>query len=86
MQKDFINIAAHELRTPIQPILGFVEILKDKAKDENQKELLNIVSRNAKKLKQLTEDILQVSKIESQSLQLHKEYINLNEELIYNLF
>jgi two-component system sensor histidine kinase VicK len=73
MQKDFIDIATHELRTPIQPILGFVEILKDKAKDENQKELLNIVSRNAKKLKQLTEDILQVSKIESQSLQLHKE-------------
>jgi two-component system sensor histidine kinase VicK len=84
MQKDFINIAAHELRTPIQPILGFVEILKDKAKDENQKELLNIVSRNAKKLKQLTEDILQVSKIESQSLQLHKEYINLNE-LVKNI-
>ena len=84
MQKDFINIAAHELRTPIQPILGFVEILKDKAKDENQKELLNIVSRNAKKLKQLTEDILQVSKIESQSLQLHKEYFNLNE-LVKNI-
>jgi len=84
MQKDFINIAAHELRTPIQPILGFVEILKYKAKDENQKELLNIVSRNAKKLKQLTEDILQVSKIESQSLQLHKEYFNLNE-LVKNI-
>jgi len=84
MQKDFINIAAHELRTPIQPILGFVEILKDKAKDENQKELLNIVSRNAKKLKQLTEDILQVSKIESQSLRLHKEYFNLNE-LVKNI-
>ncbi len=84
MQKDFINIAAHELRTPIQPILGFVEILKNKAKDENQKELLNIVSRNAKKLKQLTEDILQVSKIESQSLQLHKEYFNLSE-LVKNI-
>ena len=52
---------------------------KIKTKDENQKELLNIVSRNAKKLKQLTEDILQVSKIESQSLQLHKEYFNLSE-------
>jgi two-component system sensor histidine kinase VicK len=84
MQKDFINIAAHELRTPIQPILGFVEILKDKAKDEDQKELLNIVSRNAKKLKQLTEDILQVSKIESQSLQLHKEYFNVSE-LVKNI-
>ena len=84
MQKDFINIAAHELRTPIQPILGFVEILKNKANDENQKELLNIVSRNAKKLKQLTEDILQVSKIESQSLQLHKEYFNLSE-LVKNI-
>jgi signal transduction histidine kinase len=84
MQKDFINIAAHELRTPIQPILGFVEILKNKAKDENQKELLNIVSRNAKKLKQLTEDILEVSKIESRSFKLHKEYFNLSE-LVRNI-
>jgi signal transduction histidine kinase len=79
MQRDFINIAAHELRTPIQPILGFTEILKNRATDRNQKQLLDIVSRNAKKLKQLTDDILEASKIENNSPQLHKEYFNLNE-------
>ncbi|MGN6708837.1 MAG: ATP-binding protein, partial [Candidatus Nitrosocosmicus sp.] len=79
MQRDFINIAAHELRTPIQPILGFTEILKKRATDRNQKQLLDIVSRNAKKLKQLTDDILEASKIENKSPQLNKEYFNLNE-------
>jgi signal transduction histidine kinase len=85
MQRDFINIAAHELRTPIQPILGFTEILKSKVINRNQKELLNIVSRNAKKLKQLTEDILEASRIENQSLELHKEYFNLNELIKYTI-
>lgn len=79
MQRDFINIAAHELRTPIQPILGFTEILKKRATDGNQKKLLDIVSRNAKKLKQLTDDILEASKIENKSPLLNKEYFNLNE-------
>jgi signal transduction histidine kinase len=79
MQRDFINIAAHELRTPIQPILGFTEILKNRATDRNQKQLLDIVSRNAKKLKQLTDDILEASKIENKSPHLNKEYFNLNE-------
>ncbi|HEX5519941.1 MAG TPA: HAMP domain-containing sensor histidine kinase [Candidatus Nitrosocosmicus sp.] len=79
MQRDFINIAAHELRTPIQPILGFTEIVKNRSTDRNQKQLLEIVSRNAKKLKQLTDDILEASKIENKSPQLNKEYFNLNE-------
>ena len=38
LQKEFINIAAHELRTPIQPILGIANILKNNLKDDNQKE------------------------------------------------
>ena len=62
MQKEFINIAAHELRGPIQPIIGLTEILKNKATDKKQRELQNVVFRNAKKLKRLTEDVLQVSK------------------------
>ena len=40
MQKEFINVAAHELRTPIQPILGFTNILKIKSTDKEQKDLL----------------------------------------------
>ncbi|HEX6028028.1 MAG TPA: histidine kinase dimerization/phospho-acceptor domain-containing protein, partial [Nitrososphaeraceae archaeon] len=81
MQKEFINIAAHELRTPIQPILGLSEVLHDKIKDTKQIELLDAIIRNAKRLQRLTEDILDVSKIESQSLNLNKQQLNLNDVL-----
>ena len=79
MQKEFICIAAHELRNPIQPILGLAEILKSKIKDAKQYELLDVIIRNAKRLKRLTEDILDVTKIESQSLDLKKEQFNLSD-------
>ena len=86
MQKDFINIAAHELRTPIQPILALAQVLRSrKEKNNNGKEieeeisLLDAVIRNAKRLQRLAEDILDVTKIESHSLTLHKERFNLNE-------
>ena len=78
-QKEFINIAAHELRTPIQPILGLSEVLHDKIKDTKQTQLVDTIIRNAKRLQRLTEDILDVSKIESQSLKLNKERFNLND-------
>jgi signal transduction histidine kinase len=79
MQKEFINIAAHELRTPIQPILGLSEVVLSNTKDIEQAKLLQVVSRNAKRLQRLTEDILDVTKIESQSLNLNKEQFNLND-------
>jgi signal transduction histidine kinase len=78
MQKDFINIAAHELRTPIQPILGLTEALLLKSKDETAKELLEVVVRNAKRLRTLIENILDVTRIENQSLSLRKERFNIN--------
>ena len=89
MQKEFIDIAAHELRTPIQPILGLSQILQSKIKDNDNntnnihyQELLNPIVRNAKRLQQLTEDILDVTKIESQSLQLKKDLLNVNEVIL----
>jgi two-component system, OmpR family, sensor histidine kinase VicK len=51
MQNEFINIAAHELRTPIQPILGLSESIKLKMKDNEQLTLIDVISRNAKRLK-----------------------------------
>jgi two-component system, OmpR family, sensor histidine kinase VicK len=78
MQKDFINIAAHELRTPIQPILGLTEVALSQAKDETQKELLEVVARNAKRLRSLIENILDVTRIENQSLNLQKERFSIN--------
>jgi signal transduction histidine kinase len=83
MQKEFINVAAHELRTPVQPILGLSEVLLSKKGDiEQYRELLDAIKRNAKRLQRLTEDILDITKIESQSLQLRKQRINLNEVIL----
>jgi len=79
MQQDFINIAAHELRTPIQPILGLTGSLRSQITDNKQQALLEIIIRNAKRLKRLTDDMLDVSKIESQLLRLNKEKVDLNE-------
>ena len=63
MQRDFINIAAHELRTPIQPILGLSQILSNKLINTEYSDPLNIIVRNALKLLRLTDDILDVQKI-----------------------
>jgi len=83
MQKEFINIAAHELRTPIQPILGLTQVISSKLSDRKEEaELLNVISRNAKRLHQLTENILDITKIESNSLQLNKERFNLHELIL----
>jgi two-component system, OmpR family, sensor histidine kinase VicK len=98
MQKEFIDVAAHELRTPMQPIIGLSEmLLSRKQVEENtiialthnqinnknklQEDLLmlNTIVRNAKRLQRLTEDILDVTRIESQSLKLNIERFNLND-------
>ncbi|MGC2427032.1 MAG: HAMP domain-containing sensor histidine kinase, partial [Nitrososphaeraceae archaeon] len=79
MKNEFINVAAHELRTPIQPILGLTEVLRSKIREPQQQELLDITIRNAKRLQRLTDDILDVTKIESKSLNLNKEFFNLND-------
>jgi signal transduction histidine kinase len=89
MQREFINIAAHELRTPIVPILNLSELLYSNAKgqqrqvqEEQQKEMLEIILRNANRLHQLTEDILDVTRIQSHSLQIRKERFNLNDVIL----
>lgn len=79
LQKEFINMAAHELRTPIQPILGLADVLLDKTSDPHQSQLLEVIMRNARRLQRLSGDILDVSKIESSSLKLSKTPMELNE-------
>ena len=110
-QKEFINVAAHELRTPIVPILGLSELLysqmnknmpDDDDNDKGRKQLLQpeqqdkqhqqdflqkkkqlekleVIIRNANRLQRLTEDILDVTKIESQALKLRLEKANLKD-------
>ncbi len=90
VQKEFINVAAHELRTPIVPILNLSELLYAKLKEqqpllqqqEETREMLEVILRNANKLHQLTEDILDVTRIESQTLKLKKERFNLNDAML----
>ena len=94
MQKEFINVAAHELRTPIVPILGFSELLYSKIKgrqqqkgqgqqeEQQEEEMLETILRNAIRLHQLTEDILDVTRIESNTLKLRKERFNLNDVIV----
>lgn len=74
----FINIAAHELRTPIMPIVGYSEILQEDIGD--RKEIRGIIY-NAKRLDQLAGNILEGAKIENQTLQLHYEEFNLKDIL-----
>jgi two-component system, OmpR family, sensor histidine kinase VicK len=85
MQKEFINTAAHELRTPIQPILGLTQVVRGKTKDKEHIKLLDIVIKNTKKLKKLAEDILDVTRIESNSLNLNKEHFKINEIIFDNI-
>ena len=83
MQKEFIDVAAHELRTPIQPILGLSQVLQSKIKySVEYQELLDTIVRNAKRLQDLTENILDVSRIESNSLHMNKKQFNLREIIL----
>jgi signal transduction histidine kinase len=79
LQKEFINIAAHELRTPIMPIMGGIELLQDKlgATRNDVKEEISMVTRNAERLLKLTNDVLEVSSIESGNFRLYVKEIDL---------
>jgi signal transduction histidine kinase len=77
MQKEFINIASHEMKTPTQAILGYSDLLE--SHPENRQEMLQAISRNAVRLQRLTNDILDVTRIESQSLKLNKEVFSLDD-------
>jgi signal transduction histidine kinase len=82
LQKEFVNLAAHELRNPIQPILGLSEMVNEKIKDESQKEMLNVIVKNARKLMHITDDIPDLTRIEEKILVLNKEKIDLYPYLL----
>ena len=79
MQREFINIASHEMKTPTQAIMGFSEMLEQHP--DRREEMTEAIKRNAKRLHKLTNDILDVSRIESQNLRLNKEKVNINEKI-----
>jgi signal transduction histidine kinase len=80
MKNEFINIAAHELRTPIQPILGLSQIMRSTKVNINEyNEFLDAIISNAKRLQRLANDILDATQIESHLLKLDKKRFNLSE-------
>jgi signal transduction histidine kinase len=95
LKDEFINIAAHELRTPIQPIIGLSEIIrsrrfrssspdimvKGEGHNYDDEQYLDVIVRNAKRLQALSENILDVTRIESRTLRLNKEKFDINEKI-----
>jgi signal transduction histidine kinase len=78
MQNEFINIASHEMKTPTQSILGYAELLEDSCKKSEEVEA---IKRNAERLQKLATNLLDVTRIESQTLKLRKEMVNINEKI-----
>ena len=81
MQQDFINIAAHELRTPTHSILGYAELLETEESKTLKDEYVYPILNNAKRLQRLIDDILDAAKIDNQTLRLQKEQFNLKDIL-----
>ncbi|MDP9287110.1 MAG: HAMP domain-containing histidine kinase [Thermoproteota archaeon] len=84
-QTEFINIAAHELRTPIQPIIGLAEILRSRKENITPPmydEYLSVIIRNARRLKELTGNILDLARIESLSINLNKEVVDIDSVIL----
>ncbi len=85
LQREFINIAAHELRTPTQAIMGYVEMALEnnwyKDIDSEYGGYITSIERNANRLSYLIDNLLDVSRIENSKLELHKEKININDKI-----
>ena len=79
MQQEFLNITAHELRTPTQSIIGYVEMIK--SFPERTSTYLQPIERNTQRLYRLIQDILDITKIESRSLRLNKTTFDMNEKI-----
>jgi signal transduction histidine kinase len=79
LQREFINIAAHELRTPLQPILGLSQILESQLGERSEE--MKVIARNARRLERLTQDILDVSRIESGAFTLNIEPMDLDDAI-----
>ncbi len=84
-QREFVSLAAHELRSPILPILGTLELIEYEFEESGKKEItlkrehFERLVRNTKRLERLASAILDVTKIDDQSLRLTKEYFNLKQ-------
>jgi signal transduction histidine kinase len=84
MQQEFINIAAHELRTPAQSLLGYAQLAKSNPHyvEKQVESFIDVIYRNSFRIHKLTKDILDITRIESQTLNLNKTKFNLKDLVI----
>jgi signal transduction histidine kinase len=79
-RKEFIATASHELRTPIFSLAGFVELLQDEDLDEDtRREFLDTMSEQVARLQKLSVDLLDLSRLDAGSVELHTEPVDLSE-------
>lgn len=91
LQMDFLNIVSHELKTPLTPMTAYVDLLlKERlgSLTEQQREALEIIEKNAKILKRLIWDVLDLSRLEAGNMKFSMQQIDLTEiveEVIKNM-
>jgi signal transduction histidine kinase len=86
VQREFISMAAHELRNPLQSILAMSEVIESRLEGQERGSFnvqdIRMISRNARRLNQLMQDILDTARIETGSLQIRKEQFNLKDIML----
>jgi signal transduction histidine kinase len=80
MQKEFINVAAHELRTPLQPIISYSALaLKDEV---DKSEAMQVIDKHANRLRKLSTELLDVSRIEGGNFPYKMEKVRINDLIL----
>jgi len=82
LRTEFMNIAAHELKSPITPIKGYLELIEsNKDSNEKIKNWARIGMRNADRLMRLVNDILDVSRLDTNTMRFNMEKLDIKEIL-----
>jgi signal transduction histidine kinase len=79
LKTDFMNMAAHELKTPLVPMVGYLQLIDKGKLDEDDRESLEIAIRNTKRLQLLVNDILDIAKLESKVMKFTMEDLQLTK-------
>lgn len=77
MKTDFMNMAAHELKTPLVPMVGYLHMIDKEKLSDKDKESIDIALRNTKRLQRLVEDVLDIAKLESKVMKFNMENVQL---------
>lgn len=82
MRKDFMSNVSHEIKTPIAAITGFTEILLDGSIDESERqEYLEVINKESMRISRLCENMLHMSRLDSQVIVANLQKIRLDEQL-----